>query len=572
MRLTRIVWVAVVLFALAFGLLTLLTARGSPSGSFAGTSTVGGLAELVAGWSLVAAGVLFGVRHRRNPVGALLVLAGLAWFLPEWSNEGVGTSFGFTAGLIGFVLVPPLVGHAALAHPSGRLASKTAAAVVAVSYAGALLLLGVLPTTVFDPVQSECLQCPSNLALVHGDHGLYLSFNHYGLRIGLGWLCALGALVAWQLVRSSRTTLLVRGPVLASTLAYLGLVALDFQQSFGHEQISVDSFDIRMWRYEAAALTALALAVGVALLRELRARSTVARFVVEMGRSPRPGGVRDAVAQALGDPTLELAYRRAHSGLYVDALGEPVLVDDSPGRTVTPLLRGGEQFAALAHDSRLLADPGLLENVLVGSRLAVENEQLQAEVRAQLRDLRTSRARIVETGDAERKRLERDLHDGAQQRIVALTLGLQLLSAQGESARLDEAREELRLALGELRELAHGIYPAVLADEGLAAAVEALAERPSPAIRIETLTEGRFAEAVESTAYFAVAESVKGADAATVRIDRANGTMTVRVERSPGPADSDREARFVEIADRVGALEGRFEASAELVQAEIPCA
>jgi signal transduction histidine kinase len=567
----------VALLALALGLLTLDRARHDPGGSFAGVSTLGAIAELGAGWSLVAAGLLFWERRPRNLLGPLAVASGFAWFAPEWTNAGVGTALGFTAGLIGFVACAPLAGHTALSYPTGRLRSTAALATVTVAYSGALLLLGLLPATVFDPKGQACLQCPGNLALVRGDPSLYDTFNHYGLRIGIGWLAALGGLLIWRLVRSSRAAALVAAPVVGPALAYLALVGWDFQHSLGRDLLSNDGFDVRAWRYEAAALAALALGVGWGLLRERLARGSVARLVVELGRSPRPGAVREALALALGDPTLELAYRRPNADEYVDATGRGIAVEETPGRAVTPLLRGNATVAALIHDERLREDPGLVEEVVSAARLAVENEQLQAEVLAQLEDLRASRARIVETGDAERRRLERDLHDGAQQRLVALSMGLGLMRSQigpdgaPEEARVAAAEEQLRKALEELRTLAHGIYPAVLGDEGLAAALEALGEQGEIPIRIDAVPEGRFPTAVENAGYFAVAEAVKGAAVATVSVEHEDGRLVILVRGERDGEDPEWSRRLVEITDRVGALDGRVTANGAEIRAEIPC-
>ena len=156
----------------------------------------------------------------------------------------------------------------------------------------------------------------------------------------------------------------------------------------------------------------------------------------------------------------------------------------------------------------------MIEEVASAARLALENERLQAEARAQLEDLRSSRARIIEAGDAERRRLERDLHDGAQQRLVGLSLALRLVRRELGAdrqlvARLDEAEAELAPAVAELRELAHGIHPAVLSDEGLAAAVEALAEDAPASHRRDCRRSGSLAP-VETAAYLVVAEAREG--------------------------------------------------------------
>jgi signal transduction histidine kinase len=572
-------WILLALLAAALGVASLVGARHDPAGSFAGTSMLGAIAELGAGWSLVAAGLLFWNRHRRNRFGPLLVAAGFAWFVPEWGNPGVGTALGFTIGLVGFVACAPFVGHAALAYPTGRLGSVPELAGVTVSYTGALLLVGLLPATVFDVEASGCRECPPNLVLVRGDADLLDSFNRYGLRVGVGWLAALGLLLVWRLVRSARAPALVF-PALVPATVYLGLVAWDFQHSLARGTLSNDTFDQHMWRYEAAALAAFALGVGWGLLRERRARQAVARLVVELGRMPRSGAVRDALAQTLGDPSLELAYRRPEGGGYVDASGFPMSVEPGPGRGVTPLVRGDRPVAVLVHDVRLLDQPGLLQEVLSAARIAVENERLQAEVRAQLKDLRASRMRIVETGDAERRRLERDLHDGAQQSLLALSYDLRLARASAEAGGdresatlLASAADEAQTALAELRELAHGVYPAILSEAGLAPALATLVDEGPLPVELGELPQERYAAPVETAAYVTVAEAIddaagRGATlvAADVRSD--GGHLLVTVEDD----GTERRSRLVHVADRVGALGGTLDAGSRTLRAEIPCA
>ena len=570
---------AVALLALALGIASLAVARHDPVGSFAGNSTLGGIAELAAGWSLVAAGVLFWERHRKNRFGLLLTAAGFAWFLPEWSNPGVGTALGFTVGLLGFVACAPLLAHAGLAYPTGRLRSRLELAVVTVSYGGALLLLGLLPATVFDPKPSGCFECPRNLALIRSDASLFDTFNRYGLRIGIGWLAALGALLLWRSVRSSRTGARLLLLVLVPATVYLALVAWDFQHSLPRGILSYGSFDRRLWRYEAVAVATLALAVGWGLLRERQARASIARLIVELGQMPKPGAVRDALRKTLGDPGLEIAYRRPQAGGYVDASGRPVELRPSPGQAVTPLLRGDAPVAALVHDSRLLDQPHLLQEVLDGSRIAVENEQLQAEVRAQLEELRASRARIVETGDAERRRLERDLHDGAQQRLLALSYDLRLARATAEAdgdpelvTLLAAAGDQAQTALGELRELAHGIYPAILAEAGLGSALATLADEAPLPVELGEAPSERFSAPVETAAYLAVSEAVDdaashGASFASADVRR-EGTQLVVVVGDDGVS---RSSGLVQLADRIGALGGKLEVRGTTLRAVIPC-
>jgi len=570
---------AIALIAAALGILSLAVARSDPVGSFAGKSALGGIAELGAGWSLVAAGLLFWIRHPRNRFGPLLTAAGFAWFLPEWSNPGVDTALGFAVGSLCFVACAPLIAHAALAYPTGRLRSRLDVVALAVGYAGALVLLGLLPATVFDPKSTGCFDCPRNLVRIRGDGGLFDTFNRYGLWVGIGWLAVLGALLLWRLVRSLRAGAAVVPLVLVPATAYLGLVAWDFQHSLPRGILSNDFFGQRLWRYEAVALAALALAVGWGLFRERRARASIARLIVELGQMPKPGAVRDALRRTLGDPGLEIAYSRPQIAGYVDASGRQT--EPRPGleQVVTPLLRGNAPVAALVHDRRLLDQPQLLQEVLDTARIAVENEQLQAEVRAQLEELRASRARIVETGDAERRRLERDLHDGAQQHLLALSYDLRLAYAAAEADGdpslvrvLAAAGDQAQTALGDLRELAHGIYPAILAEAGLGPALGTLSDEAPLPVELGEAPSQRFPAPVETAAYLAVSEAVHdaaGRGASFVSADvRLKGPRLVVVARDDG---SPRSAALVHLADHIGALGGELVVQGSTLRAVIPC-
>jgi signal transduction histidine kinase len=230
----------------------------------------------------------------------------------------------------------------------------------------------------------------------------------------------------------------------------------------------------------------------------------------------------------------------------------------------------------LVHRVELLDDPELLEDVSAAAGLALDHERLRAETRAQLEQLRTSRARTVEAGDAERRRLERDLHDGAQQRLVVLSFALRLLRAELDGdrvERVDAAEAELRAALAELRELARGIYPAVLVDEGLATAIEALAEAGPVPIAIDSLPDERFVPAVEAAAYFLVAEIVKSGATSGVLVSarRSDSRLLVDID-SAGRLDDG----LVELEDRIGALDGalvvdRAHGDHTMIHAEVPC-
>jgi signal transduction histidine kinase len=559
---------------LALGAVSLAFAREGPAFSFAGSSLVGAAALLGAGWGLILCGLVFWGRRPANAVGPLLVAAGCAWFLAEWDNPGVGSAAVFTTGLVLFAACPPLAAWAMLAYPGGRLGSWEERAAVALALVGGVLVLGLLPALFYEPATFGCVQCPDNLLLVADEPGLYEDVNRVAVHLGLAWSLLLIAVAAWRVARSSRTRQRVVAPVVLAGCAYLGLVAATFATSLDSGFVGSGALERRLWLGQAAALACLATAVAWGLLGARRTRSSLARLVVELGESAPSGSLRTGLAEALADPELELAYP-VGDGLYADVRGKPVDLALADGRAATPLVREGRPVALVLHRAELLDNPELIEEVTSAARLALENERLQAEARAQLEDLRSSRARIIEAGDAERRRLERDLHDGAQQRLVGLSLALRLLRSQlgtdrnGEvAARLDEAEAELGQAVVELRELAHGIHPAVLSDEGLAAAVEALAEEVP--LRIASLPQERLPASVETAAYLVVAEAAKEG-AVRVSAERRDGALVVDVEAEAEPAG------LLELEDRVGALDGRLDVERGAdggvrILAEIPCA
>jgi signal transduction histidine kinase len=314
----------------------------------------------------------------------------------------------------------------------------------------------------------------------------------------------------------------------------------------------------------------------------------VADLVVELGEAQKPGRARDSLAAILRDPSLRIAYRIPDSPGYVDEAGRSISIDE-PGRAVTPIERGGEQIAALVHDPALAGDPDLLRSAVAATRLAVENERLAAEVRAQLEEVRASRERIVEAGDVERRRVERNLHDGAQQRLVTLSLAMRRLRDEVPdeavammAAPIDALLAELRLAIEELRELARGIHPAILTEEGIAGAVASLADRSGVPVRIEGAPDGRFPDAIEATVYFVVAECLANvakyasATRATIAITVSDGILGVAVaDDGIGGADVAKGTGLRGLLDRVEAVGGRLAVESSpgigtVVRAEVP--
>jgi len=205
----------------------------------------------------------------------------------------------------------------------------------------------------------------------------------------------------------------------------------------------------------------------IGLLDARLARSAVGDLMIELRADLAPADLRDALARALRDPSLTLAYWLPDFQSYVDLDGRPVEVPDRDGRATTSIGRDGAHVAALLHDRALDDERDLLDGVTAAAGIALENARLHAELRARLEELHGSRARVIAAGQRERQRLERNLHDGAQQRLIALSLELSLLEQRlgadpDAQARVDQARREIALSLEELRDVAHGIHPAVL--------------------------------------------------------------------------------------------------------------
>jgi signal transduction histidine kinase len=338
-------------------------------------------------------------------------------------------------------------------------------------------------------------------------------------------------------------------------------------------------------------LATVPFALELGLLRSRLARGAVAELVVELGQTRAPGKLREALARALHDPALTLAYWLPEQGRYVDSEGQPVeLPRDDSALTTTIVERDGRRVAALVHDASLREDPELVDAVCAAAGLALENERLQAELRAHLDELRASRVRIVEAADAERRRLERDLHDGTQQRLVSVSMALGLaeskLGSDPKSARkiLDETRKTLGTTLQELRELSQGIHPGILTERGLGPALQELAYGSPVPIELSVPIEERLPEPVEAAAYYVVAEALTNvakyasASSVSVRVGSRNGRAVVEVsDDGVGGADPVRGSGLRGLADRVEALGGMLAVESPAgegtrLRAEIPCA
>ncbi|HEX2504742.1 MAG TPA: histidine kinase [Gaiellaceae bacterium] len=676
-------------------------------------AAISAVLTLLLGWSFSLSGLVAWSRRPSNRFGALMVATGFAFFLTSLTAANDSTLY--TIGRVVEKLPFALVIHLLLAYPRGRLEWWVSRAIVATAYASTVGLQ--VASLCFDrPTVAECPGCPANALLVTRNDTLAEALDGTGQVIAVLVTLAVGVIywLRWQGASPpARRTL---GPVLVTGTLALFLLALSLILGF----FVSDLVESSIFVLSAVVLSTVPLASLAGLLQSRLAQSAVGNLLVELGQSLPPGELRDALARALGDPSLTVGYWLPEAQVFVDHEGRPLPPPDPQGsRRGTWVERNGERIAALVHDESLLEEPQLIEAVVAAAGLTLENERrlaalarsesrnrallnampdvmfriardgtylaykaeegsdlfsnpdeligknvrdvlprdvagpmmrcvaealepgstrtiefeheleldgtrrffearivpaevdevvmivrdfterrraqeqlegLQVELQRHLQELQASRARIVAVADQERRRLERNLHDGAQQRLVSVSLTVRLAQARldADPATANEllqgASEELATALEELRELARGIHPAVLTDRGLGPALESLVTRTPVPVEVEAPVDERLPGPVEAAAYYVVSEALANvakyanASQAAVRVSRQNGVAVVEVEDDGvGGADPSRGSGLRGLADRVEALAGRLAVDSEpgrgtRIRAEIPCA
>jgi signal transduction histidine kinase len=525
----------------------------------------------------IAAGLVAWWRRPDSRLGLLMIAGGFVSGLS--ALQFAVHDLPYTVGAMFDILPAAFFLHVYVSFPDGRLRSGFERALVAVAYAAAI---GLQPAkmAVADLGPRNLLEVslrPDSAQVIERVQLLTVSVC---CLIGIGVLAARRRRAGRPLRRS--VALLIDSFGLG-----LLMIAILFVSA------AIGAFDEQTFRTVqrltlfVIGISAFAFLIG--LLTARLARSAVGELVLELRTEPAPSDLRNALARALRDPSLELVYWLPDFAAYVDLEGRPVQLPDLDGRVTTVIDRDGERVAALIHHSALEEEPELLDSVKAAAGIALENGRLHAELRARLEELRGSRARIVEAAHNERQLLERNLHDGAQQRLIALSLKLSLLHGRLRSdpevkAGLDEARREIAASLSELREIAHGIHPAVVSGHGLAVALEQLAARAPVSVDMRVDVEARLPEPLEVAAYYVVSESLtniaKHAHATTARIEVAkeeDELVLEIVDDGQGGADPERGSGLRGLADRVEALGGRLRIwsandDGTRVRAEIPCA
>ena len=519
---------------------------------------------LVIGWSFIGTGLFAWWRRPDNRFGAMMTGVGFLSLLgaATSANEPVV----FTVGVLTCNLFFVLFAHMVLAYPHNRLERRWHQRLIAAAYV--LAVVGPLPQLLWGFSERMCEGCPESPLFIEENEGLRIALNAAVSVIGAAFTVAVVGILLRRRRDATPPQRRAMAPVLWSAVTILILLAA----ALGSDALGVARVtDVLGW----LSLMAFASVPWVFLIGLVRTRvagaGAVSELLLRLGEEPGTGSLRCRLGQALGDDSLQLAFWLDDKRRWVDADGHTVELPAGGARVWTAVELEGRVVGAIVHDVTLTQEPELLRSVAAAAGLAMENERLQAQLRARVEELRASRDRIVEASTAERRRLERNLHDGAQQRLVALSLTMRLAQvnvhkdpAKAE-AMLAAAHDELTLALGELRELARGIHPAVLSDRGLGAALEALAGRAPIAVDLADVPEERLPEPIEAAAYFVVAEALTNvvkyahASQATVSVQRNNGHAIVEIaDDGIGGADPDRGSGLRGLADRVSALDGRM--------------
>ena len=538
---------------------------------------------LIIGWGFIGVGLFAWGRRPDNRVGMLMAGTGFAWLVAAtgFSDLPLLFTFGSMLSSVYFAVVM----HLLLAFPTGKLQSRLEERIVRFSYL--LTTVAVIPFWLFaDPAELDCSECPENVILISANKTLVdvatVIFNLAAVLL-VGTVLAI-LVQRWRRATASQRRLLV--PIYSAGVAVIIMLIVTVAlQAGGLDHSALDA----LW---VAAMVPFGLVPYLFLATLARARmiqsGAAGELMARLSEAPRPGELREALSRALGDPSLELVYWLPEDERFVDARGRPVeLPGSGSGRGVTKVEREGGCVAAIVHDALILDRQ--LDAIGAAAAMALENERLDAELRAKVEELRASRSRMLRVGLEERRRLERDLHDGAQQRLVSMALNMRLARGklrddpEGAEQLLEGAGCELEAALAELRELARGIHPAVLTDRGLDTALETLAHRAPVPVELRKLPGERLPEAIELAAYFVVSEALANvakyaqASHAEVSVERENGRLMVEVaDDGVGGADPENGTGLRGLVDRLAVIEGRLEIDSPrgrgtTIRARIPC-
>ncbi len=528
----------------------------------------------------LAAGLVALALQPMSRLGLLITLVGLSTLAPSVLAL-TGEPAPFTLAMATWGAPFAFAAHLCVLFPEERARSRFERLLIVAAYA-VVLLPDVIHALFRDPARDlGCVECPENLLLLDADGTAADAVVAVGSVARTAVIVVIAAVMVqrWRVATPTarRALGLVLGALLVSAVAFAPYLA------------TAES-DLAFWNSALGLAPALLsiivpLSFLVGMLRIRLQRGAVADLVVELGTAPSAARIRDLLARALGDASVELAFWRPDAEAYVDPNGLPTILPDGGPRATSVIEFDGRRLGALVHDRSLLQKPELLDAVEAAAGLALDNARLHAELKAQLLEVRASRGRIVAAADEERRRIERNLHDGAQQHLLAIRLALRFARRDAGNAepRLAEIDAELGSALDELRTLARGLHPVILTEQGLSPALETLARRAAIPVEVESAHSTRYPEPVDAAANYVASEglanAVKHGHASHVRIALSrNGTSAVVEVADDGDGGADpRGSGLRGLRDRVEALDGSLTVESRpghgtVIHAEFPCA
>ena len=528
-------------------------------------------AVIIVGWS--SAALYWLVRRPGNRLGLAFVALALASGV--MSLQGASNPLLHSIGVFGDFPSFVLAYYVIFAFPDGRL-TGTPERLLLAGWALSFFTSS-FPQLFFSPVVSGggpiagCNSaCPTNAFMIADRptiaNGLGSNGSYLVLALGVGTL----AVLFYRLATATRPRRRALIPVYVVAVM-LTVPVLIFHGVVG-DRLDVDPStisDVGWFLSVGRALLPYGFVLSI-VVSTFFAATALKKIVARLVESPSAAQLRATLAESLDDPSLELGFRLEQGDGFVDSAGKPFASTPPAGQSSTPVTRNGETVAVIMHDAALNTDPELVAAAGQALLLAVENGRLTAELESTSTELRATRARIVATGDAERRKIERDLHDGAQQHLTALSIrvGLAREFADPEAAqRLDDVGKELDEILEELRDLAHGLYPSVLREFGLREALASVVRRSAPPARLEASALGRYSEDVEAAVYFCCVESLQNAakhagsgTSAVVRLWGRDGRLDFEIVDDGSGFDVESARRsgngFTNMTDRMAGVGG----------------
>jgi signal transduction histidine kinase len=463
--------------------------------------------------TLMAAGIYdLSGRGRIPRMGALWV--GAAVFCCGWLLNGSANRTAFSVGLLATGLAPTVFSYLILAYPTGHLRSSAERILVGVA-GGALLLFWTAYTVSSEPALRTPLLSsppPSDVFSAGALSGDLATVLKAGIWLSWGVLTFGTAALVSRALHSGRRP--ARGSwfpfelaVWANALCFFGFLAARAAGSPAAGTLGAV--------YVGSALAIpLAALITPALDRAVMV-SALARFLGELAGDPH-ADLQALMARVFEDPSLTIAYFRPGVGTYVDSSGAPVeLPERNPDRAVARIDPPHGPATAVIYDARLAGQGELMQAASAAATIHLDAEKLEAELNARSTQLAASRVRLLDAANLERQRIERDLHDGVQQQIVGLRLKLELAT---DALRLDPPRGERMLAavggelddlLGALRSLAKGIYPSIIKERGLGAALSSMALNVPVPVSVSARKTGRYPDDIEIAVYFCCVEALQ---------------------------------------------------------------